>query len=145
MSERPNVVLASLLATAALAAALILTGPACLGGSGVAGPAAVVRGAFSACLIFIDELPHLPLSSLLLFALAVASTLALLHTAAAYLRAARLLKALPLEPVGEGRLRELVREAGADVFVTPDDDGAARAPDDVLHDCNISARFARPR
>lgn len=112
MSERPNVILATLVVAASLFAGLLGAGLAGLGGTGVARLAAMVIGAFSACVYFLAELHRVPLAPLVLVALAVVSAGAFGRAALGYWRQRRLLAALPLEPL-DGELAELARAAGA--------------------------------
>lgn len=120
MSERPNLVLACLLAAAAAFAALVASALSVLGTDGVVGLAAILAGAFSACVFFLDDLARLPLLALALALLATASAAGTLRTIVLYLREQRLLRALPLEPIDAGPLAELARRAGAPrLFVSP--------------------------
>ena len=119
MTERPNVVLAILLTAAALIAALIGFRLASLGASGVASLAATIVGAFSACAFFLAELKRVPLSSLVLVALALASASGLARALVNYRRERRLLKALPLQPIGEGELAAIASAAGIRLYRSP--------------------------
>jgi hypothetical protein len=112
VSERPNVILATLVGAACLFAGLLAAGLAGLGGAGVVGLTAMVLGAFSACVYFLAELHRVPLAPLVLVALAVVSTVALARATLGYWRQRRLLARLPLESL-EGELAEVARAAGA--------------------------------
>ena len=119
MSERPNVILATLIGTATILAGLFAAGLVGLGGSGVLGLATIVIGAFSACVYFLADLRHVPVTPLLLVALVVVSTVGFLRGAIGYWRQRRLLAALPLEPI-VGELADVARAAGADtLYHTP--------------------------
>lgn len=109
MSERPNVVLGTLLALAGLVTGLVAAGLLTLGGAGVREIAAIVCGAFTACVFFLLELERIPLSSIVVVAFALASAAGLVRTALVYRRERSLLSELPLGPVDTG---ELAREAG---------------------------------
>ena len=91
MSERPNVILATLVVMASLFAGLLGAGLAGLGGGGVVRLAAMVIGAFSACVYFLAELHRMPLAPLVLVALAVVSSAAFGWAALSYSRQRRLL------------------------------------------------------
>lgn len=119
MSERPNAVLALLLAAASLFAGLLLWGLFALGGQGFANISATIAHALSACIFFLVELGHVPLTSLAAVVLAAASLIAFARTVRAYLVQARLLRSLPLEPLPDRNLALRSREAGVDVYVTP--------------------------
>jgi len=112
VSERPNVILATLVSAACMFAGLLAAGLAGLGGTGVVGLTAMVIGAFSACVYFLAELHRVPLAPLVLVTLAVVSTVAFARAVLGYWRQRRLLAALPLEPL-EGELAEVARAAGA--------------------------------
>jgi hypothetical protein len=125
MSERPNVILAGLLAAAITLAALFAIGLAGLGGRGLLGLATIVIGAFSACIYFLADLQRIPVTPLLLVALAFLSTAGFVRGALTYLRQRRLLAELLLEPV-EGPLAMLARAAGAAaIYRTPSQRPAA--------------------
>jgi Zn-dependent protease with chaperone function len=119
MSERPNVILAALLGAASILTALFAAGLAGLGGSGLLGLTTIVIGAFSACIYFLADLQRIPVTPLLLVALAFLSTASFVRAAVAYSRQRRLLSALPLEPI-EGPLATVARAAGAAaIYRTP--------------------------
>ena len=125
MSERPNVILAGLLAAAAILTGLFTVGLAGLGGSGLLGLTAIVIGSFSACIYFLADLQRVPVTSLLLVALAFLSTLGFARAVCAYWRQRRLLAALPIEPLG-GELAAVARAAGASaIYRTPAQRSAA--------------------
>jgi Zn-dependent protease with chaperone function len=111
VSERPNVVLGTLLAVAATVGGLVAGGLLALGGEGLKTMGATAVGAFSACIFFLFELEQIPFSSLAIVAFAVASVAGLLGTIRAYWRERRVLRVLPLSPIEEGPLRE--QSAGA--------------------------------
>ena len=107
-----------LVATGALTG-LFVTGLAGLGGSGLLGLTTIVVGAFSACIYFLADLQRVPVTSLLLVALAVLSLIGFVRAAAGYWRQCRLLAVLPLEPL-EGELAAVARAAGATaIYRTP--------------------------
>lgn len=124
MSERPNAILASILALAAATAAAIGAALAALGIAGAATLAATVAGALTACVFFLAELQHIALSSLVLVTLALASTTAFVRILWAYRRERRLLDALPLEPISDGPLAAIAADADLHLYLTP-----ARQPD----------------
>lgn len=119
MSERPNAVLALLLAAASLGAGLLVWSLLASGGQDFADLAATIVGALSACIFFLVELQHVPLTSLAAVVLATASLTAFARTVSAYLAQQRLLRSLPLEPFPDRKLALRAREAGVDVYVTP--------------------------
>lgn len=80
----------------------------------------MIVGAFSACIFFLAELEQVPLSSVVLVALATASAIAFARASIRYLREQRLLRTLPLERIERGPLSELARAAGTvDLFTAP--------------------------
>ena len=113
MSERPNLILAVLLALAAAAAAAVVAGLAALGGCGVAGLAAALVGALSACVVFLDELNRAPVGSLVFALLTLATLCACLRAISALLRGRRLIRRVPLETLDRGPLADLAAAAGA--------------------------------
>lgn len=117
MSERPNVILAYLLAASALVGGIVSSGLAALGGTGVAGLVTMIVGAFSACIFFLGQLDRVPVSSLILVALTVASALAFARTLAAYLREQRVLHALPLQAINASPMAALA--GNVRVYLTP--------------------------
>ncbi len=120
MSERPNAVFGLLLAGAAAAGALVTAALAAIGAVGIAAIAAIVLGAFTACVVFVDEMQRIPLPALALTALGVASTFAVTRTLAAHIREQRLLRALPLEPLEDAAARAVATAAGIEGFyLTP--------------------------
>ena len=120
MSERPNVILGLLLSAAAIVAVVVAGGLAALGGAAVAGLGATIVGTLSACVFFLAELERVPLSSLVLVALALASAMGFVRSVVGYLREQRLLRELPLERVEQGALVEIAAAAGARrLYLTP--------------------------
>lgn len=120
MSERPGILFSLLIGAAALLASLLLAGLAGLGGAGLAVLSATLIGSLSACIFFITELGQVPLSSLVIVAFALLSALGFARATFAYARDQRLLRSLPLEPIEDGPLAELARNAGAGHFyLTP--------------------------
>lgn len=119
MSERPAVLFGALLTVAGLFAASLVAGLASLGGAGIAGLAATLVGALSACVFFLAELRRVPVTSLMLIAFALASAYGFARALLAFQRQQRLLNKLPLEPL-EGKLADIARQAGAPrLFTTP--------------------------
>ena len=110
MSERPNLILATLVTAAGAFACLLSAGLFALGGNGVLGLTALVVGAFSACVYFLAELQRVPLAPLVLVGLALLSTAAFARAALGYWRQQRLLRALPLQRL-EGQLAVIARAA----------------------------------
>ena len=96
MSERPNTLLAVLLAFAATVALLLLVGLAAVAGNGFDVLAATVLAGFSACLLFLAGVGELPLSAIVIVTLATASAIALIRNVIAAAREMRLLRTLPL-------------------------------------------------
>jgi hypothetical protein len=119
VSEQPNFVLGALFAAAALVAALVLAGLILLGGEGAAEVGATVIGAFSACIVFLLGLEHVPFSSIVIVLFSTASAAGFIRTLRAYRRERRLLAALPLEPVDDGPLAEAARAAGVRLLLLP--------------------------
>lgn len=120
MTERPNIVLGVLLLAAGLFGALIGAGLFVLGGQGLEALAAMIIGVFSACIFFLAGLEKIPLSSVVLVALTTASAVAFARGTVGHLKARRLLRALPVEPIQTGALLDVARDAGAtDLFVAP--------------------------
>jgi hypothetical protein len=113
MSERPGILFAALLATAATLSALLLTDLVMLGPGSVGSIFITVVGAFSACAFFLVQLRAVPLTSLALVALTTASAAALLRSIGRYRREQGLLRALPLERIDVGHLAQLAHAGGA--------------------------------
>jgi hypothetical protein len=119
MSERPNVILAALLGAATVLTVGFVAGLAALGGSGLLGLTTILIGALSACIYFLADLQRVPVTPLLLVALAGLSTASFLRATLAYRRQRRLLAELPLRPL-EGPLAMVARAAGAAaIYRTP--------------------------
>lgn len=117
MAERSNVLLAGLLAAASALAALVLSGLLALGWESLT---ALALGVVSACLVLLTGLAVIPLPALALVVLAAASGLAFLRSLVGYVRARRLLRALPVERLARGELAEVAREVGLrDLLVVP--------------------------
>ncbi|MHB8468433.1 MAG: M56 family metallopeptidase [Gaiellaceae bacterium] len=112
MAERADVLLGLLVAVACLFAGLLTAGLVELGGGGVVRLAAMVIGAFSACVYFLAELHRVPTPALVVVTLAVLSTGAFARAGLHYWCERRVLAALPLLPL-EGELAEVARAAGA--------------------------------
>jgi hypothetical protein len=119
VTERPNAVFASIVAIAGGLTAAIGVALAALGLAGIATLGATIVGALTACVFFLVDLHRIPLSSLVLVILALASVFACARTLWAYHRERRLLSALPLEPLTDGPLAEIARDAGVRLEVTP--------------------------
>lgn len=120
MSERPNALLTVVLGLAGAAGLLLLIGVAALAAGGVDVLAATLVAAFSACLLFLAGAEGVPLPAIVVVALAAASTIAFARTAAAAIREARLLRALPLRPVADAELTRVARASGLEsVYSTP--------------------------
>lgn len=119
MTERPNFVLAILLAAAAVVAALIASGVSALGASGVASLAVTLVGALSACAFFLAELERVPLSSVVLAALVLASAFGFVRAIVGYRRERRLLNALPLTRLVEGPLAATASSVGVQLYRSP--------------------------
>jgi Zn-dependent protease with chaperone function len=112
VTERSNVLLGILIAAACLFAGLLTAGLVELGGSGVIRLTAMVIGAFSACVYFLAELHRVPAAALVLVALALISSGALVCAGFRYWRERRVLVALPLLQL-DGELADVARAAGA--------------------------------
>lgn len=119
VSERPNVVLAVLLAIAALFAGLLGSGLLAVGGHGVFDLATAIADTFSACVLFVIGLQHVPLTSIAAVVLATASLAASAKTMRTFVVQHRLLRSLPLEPLRNEAVTASARAAGIDVYVTP--------------------------
>jgi Zn-dependent protease with chaperone function len=117
LSERPNVVLAALLAAAAVVATLVGSGILLLGGEGAEEVGATLVSALSACVFFLLDPAHIPFSSIGIAILALASLAGFTRTAWAYVGARRLLRALPLAERAEGPLAVRARAAGTRLYV----------------------------
>ena len=124
MAERPNVLLSLILAAAGLFASFIGAFLVGLGVSGTTGIATLVAGALTACVVFVSQLPRVPVQSLVVVTLAFASVVALARALLAYYREQCLLRALPL--VRAEGIARITEEAGAvDAYVTPAERPAA--------------------
>lgn len=119
MSERPSTVLGILIAATAAVGALLAAGLIALGIPGVLSLAGMVVGGFSMCVFFLAGAHRIPLSSLVLVAVAVASLVAFLRAAITYRREQGLLRRLPLTPLPPGRLAQIAAEAETAVYLTP--------------------------
>jgi len=119
VSERPNALFGAIVAIAGGLAAAIGAALAAIGLTGVATLAATIVGALTACVFFLTELHRVALSSLVLVLLALMSIATSARTLWAYRRERRLLEALPLVPLEQGRLAEIARAAGVRVDITP--------------------------
>jgi len=119
VSERPNAVFGSIVAIAAGLTAAVGAALATLGLTAIGTLAATIVGALTACVFFLAELHRIPLSSLVLVVLALASIAACARTLWAYHRERDLLNALPLEPLDDGPLAAIARAAGVRLEVTP--------------------------
>ncbi len=129
MSERPNLVLASIVALGTMVAALLVAALAGLGSAGAVGLTSMVVGIVSACINYFAEFRRVPLAPGALVVLVFASTLVVLtlasalqfmRVALAYARQRRVLHCLPLEGIEDGDLVEAVRSAGVHrLFLTP--------------------------
>jgi len=119
VSERPNAVFGSIVAIAAGLTAAVGAALATLGLTAIGTLAATIVGALTACVFFLAELHRIPLSSLVLVVLALASSAACARTLWAYRRERDLLNALPLEPLDDGPLAAIARAAGVRLEVAP--------------------------
>lgn len=120
MTERPNALLAGLLALAGTVALLLLAGIAAIAGNGFEVLAATVFAAFSACLLFLMGLQQLPLAAIVIVTLATASAIALIRSLIVAAREMRLLRALPLTPIDDPALETVARASGIrGVYSTP--------------------------
>jgi len=119
MSEHPNAIFGWLLAAALALAAVIANAVAALGLTGVVGLAGMIVGALTACVFFLAELGRVPLSSLVLVFLALATLAAFVRTLCSYRRERRLLSALPLAPLADADLLAVAAEADVEVYLTP--------------------------
>lgn len=120
MSERPNALLAGLLAFAGAVALLLLVGLAALAGNGLDVLAATVFAAFSACLLFLMGLEQFPLPAIIIVTLATASAIALIRSLIVTTREVRLLRALPLKPIDDPEVESIARASGIRaVYATP--------------------------
>jgi Zn-dependent protease with chaperone function len=105
VTERADLIFAAMLALAAVAAAALLGALVEIGLQGVAGVAAVSAGLVSACILFAQELPHLPPALLFVSLTAVASGAALGRALCSLWREQRLIRALPLVALSESGYR----------------------------------------
>ena len=112
MSERPGILFAGLVAIVGFVTTSLVTGLAALGGGGIESLVVTLIGAFSACVFFLTQLRAVPLASLALVAVTLASIFGLLRAILRYRREQRLLHDLPLESITNGKLAELASAAG---------------------------------
>ena len=120
MSERPNALLAGLLAVAGAVSLLLLVGIGALAGNGLDVLATTVFAAFSACLLFLMGLEQFPLPAIILVTLATASVIALVRTLIVTTREVRLLRALPLRPIYDPEIESVARVSRVrGVYSTP--------------------------
>lgn len=120
MSERPNVLLGLLLASAAAAGVGTPAAIALAGGCGFPVLALTVLAKLSTSIGTVREFTGVPFDSLLFGGIAVASTLGCARTLVSFRREQRLLAAVPLEALNEGKLAEVAARAGApSLFVAP--------------------------
>lgn len=120
MSERPNALLAGLLAFAGAVALLLLIGIAAVAGNGLDVLAATVFAAFSACLLFLMGLEQFPLPAIVIVTLATASAIALIRSLVVTTREVTLLRALPLVPIVDPEVESVARACGIrGVYSTP--------------------------
>lgn len=135
MSERPDILLAMLLLTAAAAGGALVGAIADIGSHGVLGLAAVAAGVVTACFLFAFEIRHLPPAVLVTSLLAVSSSVSVARALARVWREQRLLSRLPRIPIEQSPYASFATEAG-DV------------PIDVVHAASVNAFCAgivRPR
>lgn len=119
MTERPNVLLAALLVIAGLFTTILAGALLFLGTTGGVELVAMVVGSFSACIYFLAALRSVPITALIVVVLTVLSAGAFLRGTLTYARQRRLLKSLPLEPIG-GELASVALAAGTSgVYRTP--------------------------
>ena len=114
MSERPNLLFSGLVGIAGFVSTLLVVGLSALGGGGIASLILTLIGAFSACVFFLAQLRAIPLASLALVAVTLATLVSLLRAIVRYRRQQRLLRALQLEPITKGQLAALAHAAGTD-------------------------------
>lgn len=120
MTERPNALLAGLLAFAGAVALLLLVGIAAIASNGFDVLAATVFAAFSACLLFLMGLQQLPLPAIVIVTLATASAIALIRSLIVAAREVKLLRALPLTPIDDPEVASVARASGIKgVYSTP--------------------------
>ena len=120
MSERPNALLAGLLAFAGAVALLLLVGIAALAGNGFDVLAATVFAAFSACLLFLMGVEQFPLPAIVIVMLGTASGIALIRGLIVTAREVKLLRALPLVPIDDPAVESVARASGLQgVYSTP--------------------------
>jgi Zn-dependent protease with chaperone function len=93
---------------------------AALGGCGVAGLAAALVGALSACVVFLDELERAPAGSLAFALLTLASLGASLRALFSFAHGQRLLRRVPFEALDGDLLAEVAASAaGARLYRSP--------------------------
>ena len=120
MSERPNALLAGLLAFAGAVALLLLVGIAALAVNGFDVLAATVFAAFSACLLFLMGVEQLPFPAIVIVMLGTASAIALIRGLIVTAREVRLLRTLPLIPTDDPAIESAARASGIrGVYSTP--------------------------
>jgi Peptidase family M48 len=119
VTERPNTLLAAVLAAAALivaavSAALVVTGQCRVTGVG-SGLLSVVTG----CYFFTDHNHRVGLLWLVLFIVSGLSVGAFVSSLALWVRSPRLLLRLPVEPIGTGPLAQITTAMGTRLYVAP--------------------------
>lgn len=120
MSERPNALLAGLLAFAGVVALLLLVGIAALAVNGFDVLAATVFAAFSACLLFLMGVEQFPFPAIVIVMLGTASAIALIRGLIVTAREVRLLRTLPLVPIDDPAVESAARASGIrGVYSTP--------------------------
>lgn len=112
MSERSGIVLGTLLAVAAAVALALALALVNLGGGGLVALASSLVGVLSACMFFLSESHRVPLSSLALVAVVLASLATFARALAGAVRQQRLLRSLTLERARDEQLMRLADAAG---------------------------------
>lgn len=112
MSERPNALLASLLAAAGTMFLLLLIGFASVASGGADAVAATVFAAFSACLLFLMGVEQFPFAAVVIVALVTTSIVALSRSLIVAARELALLRGLPLVPIDDPELEGVARASG---------------------------------
>lgn len=112
MSEHPGLVLGALLTLAGACASVLLVGLLDLGAAGIVTLASTAAAALSACLLLLAEPQRMPLAGAAFVLLFGASLVAFARAAVAAARQQRLLRSLPLEPVGDEHLLRVAHDAG---------------------------------
>lgn len=119
MSERPNVVLAALIAVTITIAGGLAVGLVAVGGCSISDLPSLLVAAFSACFFFVAHMHRVPVSWLVLAGLLLVSLLSFLRVVLAAWRTQRVLRALPVAPITRGPLAEIAAASATRLYALP--------------------------